>query len=348
MAVLWVAMSGGVDSSVAAARLVVAGHEVTGVTMQLLPEGEGEGRCCSTDAVRSAKRVCDQLGIAHYTLNMRDIFARCVVDAFVEEYASGRTPNPCIECNDRVKFSELLARARSAGADALATGHYARIERDSDGVVWLARGRDVSKDQSYFLYRMTREQLEHVLFPLGDSTKVQIRAEAASLGLPSATRPESQEICFVPGEAGAFVIERSAATGEPGPVVDEHGVVLGAHRGLARYTIGQRKGLGLAGGPWYVTAIDADTNRVIVTSRSPADVTTIELARTVWRDAALTSVDAVIRYRAKPVPARITHTGAGVIELELVHAVSGVAPGQAVVCYSGDRVVGGGVVESTS
>ncbi len=348
MAVLWVAMSGGVDSSVAAARLVAAGHEVTGVTMQLLPEGEEDGRCCSSDAVRSAKRVCDRLGIGHYTLNMRDVFARCVVDAFVTEYASGRTPNPCIECNDRVKFAELLARARTAGADALATGHYARIERDRDGVPWLARGRDGSKDQSYFLYRLTREQLEHVWFPVGDSTKAQIRAEAADLGLPSATRPESQEICFVPEDAGAFVIEHCPAAGHPGPIVDEHGEVLGAHRGLARYTIGQRKGLGLPGGPWYVTAIDADTNRVTVAPRSPADVKTIELTRTVWRPVALTSVDAVVRYRAEQVPARVTRPRDGVIELELVHPVSGVAPGQAVVCYSGKRVVGGGVAESTS
>lgn len=348
MATVWVGMSGGVDSSVAAARLVKAGHDVTGVTMRILPEGEHEGSCCSADAVRSAKRVCDHLGIPHYTFEMRDIFERSVIGPFVAEYAAGRTPNPCIECNDRLKFADLLARARTAGADALATGHYARIERDSSGAPWLTRGRDLTKDQSYFLYRLTPVQLEHVLFPVGDSAKEEIRAEAHRMGLPSAVRDESQEVCFVPSDAGAFVIDRDPDAGKQGEIVDERGVVIGTHRGIARYTIGQRKGLGLAGGPWYVRDLDAEANRVVVGQGAPTLVTQAELERVRWRDRAKDTVLAQVRYRATPVPASVAHTGAEEATVTFRSPTGPIAPGQAVVCYEDDRVVGGGVVEHTS
>ncbi len=343
----WVAMSGGVDSSVAAARLVQTGHRVTGVTMQLLPEGDEPGRCCSTDAVRSARRVCDLLGIEHYTLNMRDIFDREVVEGFVSAYASGLTPNPCIDCNDRLKFAALLAKARTQGADALATGHYARIISDAEGSRWLERGLDRAKDQSYFLYRLTEPAISHVLFPLGVATKDEIREEALRLSLPSAGRPESQEVCFVPDEAGAFVAGRCVAAATPGPILDARGKRLGTHRGIAYYTTGQRKGLGLAGGPWYVSAIDARTNVVVVVSGCPDEISCVQLTDVVWRAGPDTAVDAVVRYRAMPVPARAVRTAEG-LSVEFDRPVARIAPGQAVVCYTGERVVGGGVVSTNT
>jgi tRNA-uridine 2-sulfurtransferase len=343
---VWVAMSGGVDSSVAAARLVGEGHSVTGVTMQLLPEGEGPGRCCSTDAVRAARRVCDLLGIQHHTLIMRDVFENEVVTPFVSAYASGATPNPCIECNDRVKFAALLARARTHGADLLATGHYARIVRDASDTHWLHRGRDPSKDQSYFLYRLDEPAIRSVRFPLGDALKDQVRAEARALGLPTAERPESQEICFVPHDAGSFVAARVPSAGEPGPIVDGDGVRLGTHDGISRYTVGQRKGLRVPAGPWYVSEILAGENTLVVSGGAPEPVGTIVLGDAVWRTGDDGPVEAVVRYRATPAAARARRAGNSVT-LELAQPTGGVAPGQAVVCYVGDRVVGGGVVRAT-
>jgi tRNA-specific 2-thiouridylase len=340
-------MSGGVDSSVAAARLVEQGHHVTGVTMQLLPEGEDPGRCCSTDAVRAARRVCDLLGVDHYTLNMRELFETEVVEPFVNAYAAGRTPNPCIVCNDRLKFAYLLSRARTNGADVLATGHYARSLADDAGRRWLHRGLDPDKDQSYFLYRLDEPAISHVSFPLGDTTKAGVRAEARALGLPTAERPESQEICFVPGDAGSFVESRRPAAGTPGPIIDGRGNRLGTHQGVGCYTIGQRKGLGIAGGPWFVSGIRAGENAVVVTHGAPATVTTLRLEDVVWRADTALRVEAVVRYRATPIPASV-HRVSGEMVLELDEPVAGVAPGQAVVCYVDDRVVGGGVVKPTS
>lgn len=346
MTSLWVAMSGGVDSSVAAARLVRQGHRVTGVTMQLLPEGDEPGRCCSNDSVHAARRVCDLLGIDHYTLNMRDAFEAEVMDPFVRAYAAGLTPNPCIACNDRLKFALLLARARTQGAEALATGHYARIVSDDVGRPWLHRARDRAKDQSYFLYRLDQPAIDSVWFPLGDTTKPEVRAEARSLGLSTAERPESQEVCFVPQDAGSFVVARAPSAGVPGPIVDEQGERVGTHRGVGRYTIGQRKGLRIPAGPWFVSAVRAPENTVVVAHGAPATVASIELEDVVWRDTACTRVDAVVRYRSDPIPASVSATSDGVL-VELDIPVAGVAPGQAVVCYTGDRVVGGGVVRAT-
>jgi tRNA-uridine 2-sulfurtransferase len=343
---VWVAMSGGVDSSVAAAHLVEEGHHVTGVTMQLLPEGEDPGMCCSTDAVRAARRVCDLLGIDHYTFNMRDLFQAEVVDPFVRMYAGGLTPNPCIVCNDRLKFAHLLARVRTHGADVLATGHYARIVQGEDGARWLHRGRDPEKDQSYFLYRLDEPAIDHVSFPLGAATKAEVRTEARTLGLPTAERPESQEICFAPQDAGSFVVSRWSAAGESGPILDQRGTHLGTHLGIARYTIGQRKGLGIAGGPWFVSEIRAGDNEIVVSHGAPAPVSTLQLEDVVWRARGPERVEAVVRYRATPIPASVRPASAGVV-VELDEPVAGVAPGQAVVCYVGDRVVGGGVVRGT-
>lgn len=340
-------MSGGVDSSVAAARLVEQGHHVTGVTMQLLPEGEDPGRCCSTDALRAARRVCDLIGVDHYTLNMRELFEAEVVEPFVRSYAAGRTPNPCIVCNDRLKFAHLLSRARTHGADLLATGHYARLLVDGAGKPWLHRGLDSGKDQSYFLYRLDEPAIRDVAFPLGDATKAEVRAEARALGLPTAERPESQEICFVPDDAGSFVASRVRTAGEPGPIINGEGDRLGTHQGIARYTIGQRKGLGIAGGPWFVSSIRAGDNAIVVTHEAPATVTTLELENVVWRAETVSRVEAVVRYRAMPVPASM-HRVSGSMMVELDVPVAGVASGQAVVCYVDDRVVGGGVVRTTS
>ena len=269
MARVFVAMSGGVDSSVSAALLLEQGHDVTGVTMQLWPSTEDEGGCCSVSAVRDARRVCDLLGVPHYTLNFREVFERDVVGPFADEYAAGRTPNPCIVCNDRLKFAELLARVSAQGADFLATGHYARVVRDDDGAPWLARAADASKDQSYFLYRLTRAQMEHVLFPVGERHKTEVRVIAERLGLSVADKPDSMEVCFAPaGEHATVVRERRPDALTAGDIVDADGTVIGRHDGIANYTVGQRKGLGIGGGePRFVLAVDAEHNRVVVGAR---------------------------------------------------------------------------------
>jgi len=340
---VFVAMSGGVDSSVAAALLLEQGHDVTGVTMQLWDASDSDNGCCSVSAVRDAKRVCDLLGIPHYTLNYRELFDREVVDGYAAEYGAGRTPSPCIVCNDRLKFSDLLARASLQGAEALATGHYARVARDDAGVPWVARGVDADKDQSYFLYRLTRAQLDHVLFPVGDLAKSEVRAFAERLGLPVARKAESQDACFAP-EGPVPVLEKRAPNAlVAGDIVDEQGRVLGRHAGIGRYTIGQRKGLGLAGGPWFVIAIDPERNRIVVGPEGSDRVTRIAAADVVWHEGAPEQVEAQVRYRTRPVPARAEHVG-GKLTVVLGEPVAGVAPGQAVVCYRGDLVVGGGTI----
>jgi tRNA-specific 2-thiouridylase len=343
---VFVAMSGGVDSSVAAALLVEAGHDVTGVTMQLLPEGDDPGQCCGTDAVRAARRVCDLLGIPHYALNSRDVFEREVIAPFVEEYAAGRTPNPCIACNDRVKFADLLARVRAQGADALATGHYARIERDSGDTAWLARGLDADKDQSYFLYRLVPPAIEDVIFPVGEMRKTQVRDVARRLDLPTADRPESQEICFVAdGGVASFIGSFAPGSLQPGPIVDSLGKHLGTHSGVARYTVGQRKGLGIASPePLYVLAIDAAGATITVGTHAKLARDFVFIGDAIWRpDADEARVEVQTRYRMQPVPATARRSSQG-IEIEFDSPVTAVAPGQAVVCYEGDRVVAGGVV----
>lgn len=349
MARVFVAMSGGVDSSVAAALLLEQGHDVTGVTMQLWPEGDAEGGCCSVSAVRDAKRVCHLLGIAHYTLDFRESFKRAVVEPFREAYLAGRTPNPCIVCNDVVKFEDLLSRVKLQEAQFLATGHYARVEYDEHGLPWLAKAADAAKDQTYFLYRTTAEQLRHVLFPVGGLTKAEVRAYASRLALPTAAKAESQEICFVPrDDYRAFLAGEGSGANTPGPIVDEQGRVLGRHEGVVGFTVGQRKGLGLAGGPWYVTAVDAETNTVTVGSRDSLAVMRIECGDVRWRlDDGAARVQVRHRHRGQLYDAGARVKGGRLI-VRLEVPAYGVAPGQAVVCYSGDRVVGGGVVEETA
>jgi tRNA-specific 2-thiouridylase len=347
MARVWVAMSGGVDSSMAAALLVEAGHDVTGVTMRLLSE-DAPGGCCPSGSARDAKRVCDLLGVAHYTLDLRSSFDRFVITPFVDGYAEGLTPNPCIECNDRVKFDDLLGRALANGADYLATGHYARIETNGSGEPWLARGLDPDKDQSYFLYRTTREQLEHALFPVGSLTKAQVRAGAADRGLPTATRSESQEACFLAGtDARSYVRMRRPDAFVPGHIVDGSGAVVGRHDGAAGLTIGQRKGVGVSGGEArYVTAVSPGTATVVVGERDDLLSATVVAGDVIWRGGrGPVRVSAQARYRTPEVAASAVLLD-GMLEIAFDEPISAVAPGQAVVCWVHDRVVGGGTVTS--
>jgi len=340
-------MSGGVDSSVAAALLLEQGHDVTGVTMQLWPSSDETGGCCSVSAIRDARRVCDLLGIPHYSLNYRETFEREVVAPFAEEYAAGRTPNPCIACNDRVKFSDLLARVSAQGAEFLATGHYARIVRDDANVPWLARGLDPEKDQSYFLYRLTRPQMDHVLFPVGELHKTDVRAMAERFGLPVARKADSQEICFAhDGDYARVVTEREPSSVRPGDIVDADGNVLGQHDGVVHFTIGQRKGLGIggAGEPLYVLAVDAERARVVVGPREALGATRVVAGSIVWNGAEVQEVSAAVRYRMEPRPARV-ELEEDVLTVSFSERLEGVAPGQSVVCYSSDVVVGGGVIQ---
>lgn len=344
MTSVWAAMSGGVDSSVAAARLAQTGHRVLGVTMRLLP-GENQVAPRSDDAVRNAALVCEHLGIQHRVLDLRAEFTQCVIQPFVSAYRAGRTPNPCVLCNERLKFTTLLEHMRTNGGDALATGHYARVVTDPDGADWLEKGRDRGKDQSYFLYRLTEPVLQQVLFPLGEATKEEVRKHARELGLPTSERRESQEICFVDETAGRFVEGWTGVAGAKGPIVDKEGRRLGLHKGIAHYTLGQRKGLGLSGGPWYVHDICAETNSIVVSTEGPATVTRIDLGEVVWRLGDRAEVNAVTRYRSAETPAEVIRTQTG-LSVKLSSPVPRVASGQAVVCYVGDRVVGGGVVNA--
>jgi tRNA-uridine 2-sulfurtransferase len=344
-----VAMSGGVDSSVTAALLLEQGHDVTGVTMQLWPSSDDEGGCCSVSAVRDARRVCDLLGIPHYTLNFRDAFEREVVAPFADEYAAGRTPNPCIVCNDRLKFSDLLAKVRLQGADYLATGHYARIVHDESGAPWLARGLDPGKDQSYFLYRLTRQQMRHTLFPVGELHKSVVRAHAERLGLHVAEKPDSQEVCFASaGEHAGVVLERRPEALRTGDIVGLDGEVLGRHDGIANFTVGQRKGLGIAAAsPLYVVSVDAAENRVVVGPKAALRVDRVEATDVVWHGGTHETVSAMVRYRMQPRAATAAIDGDR-LHVSFAVSLDSVAPGQAVVCYREDICLGGGTITCAS
>jgi tRNA-specific 2-thiouridylase len=344
------AMSGGVDSSVAAALLKEQGHEVIGVTLQLWPRDAGGG-CCGLDAIADARRVACKLGIPHYVMDVRKIFEDAVVADFCAEYARGRTPNPCVVCNNAVKWGALLDRARELDAEAVATGHYARLERDETGFLWLKKGVDAAKDQSYFLCRLTRGQLGHAAFPVGHLTKRQVRAAAAKLGLPVADRPESQEICFVPDDDyAAFLAARTGAAGTPGPILDKQGRALGRHKGIAAYTIGQRRGLGLAAGkPLYVTGIDAAANTVTVGGREETFSPGLVAGRLNWllpeQPSFPLAAGIKVRSRAAAVRGMIEQAGAAAVRVTFAGPQMAVTPGQTVAFYRGDTVIGGGVIE---
>jgi len=336
-------MSGGVDSSVAAALLLEQGHAVEGVTMKLTA-----GLCCD---IGSAQEVCRQLGIAHRVLDLQEAFERTVVADFVDQYRAGRTPNPCIRCNEIIKFERLLSRARTGGFDRLATGHYARIARDPDGHPVLARGTDPDKDQSYFLYRLSREQLSSVLFPLGTFCKSDVRRLAAERGLHAAERPESQEICFIPGDDyRSFLRQRAPGAVRPGKMVLTDGTVVGSHDGVAFFTVGQRRGLGVAAGErLYVVRIDPGEDRVVLGRRE--ELASVELRLAEMRYAAGSAPSAPfraevrIRYRAAPVPATVHPAADGRARVVLDVPAAGVSPGQAAVLYDRDLVTGGGIIE---
>ncbi len=340
-----IAMSGGVDSSVAAALLLDRGYAVEGVTMKL-----SAGVCCD---IASAMAVCERLGIGHRVIDAQELFSREIVDYFISEYAAGRTPNPCIRCNELVKFSVLLEFARSQAFDFLATGHYARIERAREGRRYrLLTGADPAKDQSYFLYRLDHDQLSRTLFPLGDLRKSEVRALARARDLPAADRPESQEVCFIPGDNyRAFLREHAPQLLAPGEIVLTDGTVVGRHEGIAFFTVGQRRKLGVAAGErLYVIAIDPDTKRVVLGRKTDLEVSTIIVTDARFPEAepqdTPLAVGAKIRYRAPLAPATIEPAGRDTLRVRFEKPVAGAAPGQACVFYDGERVVGGGVIST--
>lgn len=354
------AMSGGVDSSVVAALLQREGYEVIGVTLQLYDHGAAvhrAGSCCAGQDIHDAKRVAEQIGIPHYVLDYESRFRDAVIERFAESYLAGETPIPCVECNRTVKFHDLLGLARELGADALATGHYVVGRELENGHRGLFRAADPNRDQSYFLYATTQEQLDLLRFPLGGIDKAQTRALAAELGLGIADKPDSQDICFVPNGRYADVIERlKPGAARPGDIVHLDGRVLGHHEGVLRYTVGQRKGLGLsAAEPLYVLRLDADDARVIVGPREALNVREIRLRDLNWLgerslDALPTGgLDVAVRVRSTRAPreARLTRDDAG-LKVELATDEEGVSPGQACVIYAdagpGARVLGGGTI----
>jgi tRNA-specific 2-thiouridylase len=348
-----VAMSGGVDSSVAAALLAEQGHDVIGVSMQLYDQ-RGEqafGSCCSLDDLHDARRVATAAGFPHYIVNFERQFQETVVSNFVREYAAGRTPLPCAHCNSDLKFSTLLDRARGFDAEYVATGHYARVERDASGRSLLKRSADADKDQSYFLFSLTQDQLARAMFPVGALTKPQVRAHAERLGLAVATKPDSQEICFVPDhDYASFVARQNPAVARDGAIVDESGAALATHGGVHRFTVGQRKGLGVsAPTPLYVLKIDADAGRVTVGPRSSLERTTLTASGVNWVSVDAPSdwlpVAAQIRHRHRAAAGHVRALEDGRAELEFTAPQEAVTPGQAVVFYDGDTVVGGGWID---
>lgn len=349
-----VAMSGGVDSSVTAALMVEAGHEVIGLAMRTHTMPEKSNRaCCTPDDMRDARRVADLLGIKFYVLDYEQTFMDEVVRPFAQAYQSGRTPNPCVTCNDRVKFRPLLKQAQLLGADCLATGHYAQIVMRGDAP-YLARGADPDKDQAYFLYRLAPDQLRQVLFPVGHLSKSAVRGHAERLGLPVAQKPESQEICFVGPKGYAATVRSITEKHHPdavlptGDFVDAQGTVLGRHPGIHHFTLGQRRGLGLtAPEPLYVIDIDAAQHKVVVGPRAALLGPGVALCDTVWaheRPEVGQTVQVQRRHRGALEPAVVVTVAHDTVDLRLVTPAPRAAPGQAVVVFCGGVVLGGGTV----
>ncbi len=348
-----VAMSGGVDSSVAAGLLVEQGHDVIGLSMQLYDQRGEEtfGSCCTLDDLYDARRVASAIGIPHYILNFERQFQDTVISNFVHEYAAGRTPLPCAHCNSDLKFSTLLDRARSLGAEQVATGHYARVEQSAAGRWLLRRSADPAKDQSYFLFSLTQPQLARASFPVGELSKTAVRAQARRLGLKVAEKPDSQEICFVPdGDYASFVARKEPAVARGGTIVDQRGEVLGRHGGVHRFTVGQRKGLGVSGrAPFYVLKIEAESGQVTVGPREALEQTSLTASGVNWIASDAPSswlpVSAKIRHRHRPAAGRVRAIEHDRAELIFGEPQAAVAPGQAVVFYDDDLVVGGGWID---
>jgi tRNA-uridine 2-sulfurtransferase len=344
-----VAMSGGVDSSVAAARLLAAGHEVVGVTMKLWG-GESDTGCCSVSDVDDARRVAQQLGIAHHTWTFTGDFDRHVVDPYVDAHRRGVTPNPCIECNRHLKFDRLLRRAQAVGFETVATGHHARIVTRADGTRRLARGADAAKDQSYVLYVLRQAELSRTLLPVGELTKAEVRAEAEALGLRTARKPDSQDVCFITSRRGRRGFLGGRIDLRPGRVVDEAGRDVGPVDAVELVTVGQRRGLGLPGGgtPRYVVDVDVPAATVRVGPERDLLCEQVDLERVVWSvdDPAAVEgspVAAQCSAHGAPRPARIAPVGNDRAVVRFERQERRVAPGQSVVLYEGDEVLGGGV-----
>ena len=348
-----VAMSGGVDSSVAAGLLTEQGHDVIGLSMQLYDQSGDQpfGSCCTLDDLHDARRVAAVLGIPHYILNFERQFQETVISNFVREYASGRTPLPCAHCNSDLKFSTLLERARGLGAEGVATGHYARVSRGANGRWLLQRSADREKDQSYFLFALTQEQLASATFPVGTLTKPEVRVQARRLGLQVAEKPDSQEICFIPdGDYASFVARQEPALVQSGAIVDTGGHVLGTHDGVHRFTVGQRKGLGIAAGtPLYVLKLEATTGTVTVGPRSALDQSRLTAAAVNWIAADAPAdwlrASAQIRHRHRAAEGRVRALENNGAEFVFDEPQPAVTPGQAVVFYDGDAVIGGGWID---
>ena len=352
-------MSGGVDSSVAAALLAREGHEVIGLSMQLYDQSDRDGTgqvrfgsCCTLDDLHDARRVAARIGIPHYIVNFERQFNETVVSNFVSEYSAGRTPIPCVHCNGDLKFATLVERAEGMGAAFVATGHYARVDEDPvTGRYRLRRGVDAAKDQSYFLFTLTQAQLAHAMFPLGGLDKPAVRAQARELGLEVAEKPDSHEICFVPDGDHAGFMARHGATPAAGTIRDQDGRVLGRHEGIHRYTVGQRKGLGLSSPiPLYVVGIDADASTVTVGPRASLDRNEFTASGVNWIAGAPpmagSRITAQIRHRHREAAAVLEPIGPDRARVVFDEAQSAIAPGQAAVFYDGDSILGGGWIES--
>ncbi len=350
-----VAMSGGVDSAVAALLMRERGYRVVGMNLRLFSPNDPDhavNPCCGIPAMEDARLTCALIGVPFYAINMESEFSEAVVDRFVNEYAAGRTPNPCLECNRHVKFRHLVQRAKELGADCLATGHYARIVHSQDGPHRLFRAVDSRKDQSYVLYTMNQEQLGYIQFPLGNLTKPEVRTLARHYGLPVADKAESQEICFVgKGSYADFVAARRPDVTRPGDIVTAAGEKIGEHRGLVRHTIGQRRGLGIPRAkPLYVMRLDTETNELIVGDRKDAEAPAVMTERVTFTSGAWPaeplSCSVSVRYRGTPVPAIVTADPEqqGVARIDFPEDRPIAAPGQAIVFYDGDEVLGGGTI----
>jgi tRNA-specific 2-thiouridylase len=348
-----VAMSGGVDSSVAAALLKQEGHEVIGMTMQLwslTDEKKNSNGFSSHNATEDARKVAHKLKIPHHVIDLRDIFTRTIIDDFCQEYSLGRTPNPCIRCNKYIKFGILREKIRELGVDFLATGHHARIERGNTGQFLLKKGLDRQKDQSYFLCQLSQEQLSHTLFPIGNLTKDRVRKIAREIGLPVADRQESQEICFIPDDDYAgFLKDHASPPVISGPILDREGNVLGEHQGIMFYTIGQRRGLGIAAAkPLYVTSIEPERNAIVVGTREQIYNDELTADNLNWiagiHPELPINIKARVRYRHPEAEAIVSPKDKTNIYVKFIKPQMAITPGQAVVFYDGDTVIGGGTI----